>query len=357
MYLTCSCEAKSMKRTKILITCALGDYMRAEVDCIKAIKDETLGQIEVCGTDIRKTALNYVPLDHFFKVPRIDEDDYLEAIYSICKSNEIDLLIPTHSRELEMFKESRREFEKIGTKIMVSNGLLNIANDKILCREFMIANGIDVPQSAVVKSFDEYEKLQRENPAKTFCVKLRNSCGGRGFYVIGDGKYSKGDRTEEKFLSLECLKGLFNENDEYLIQEYLPGREFTVDLICDNGTFLCGAVKLNTSMKNGVAENSIIVKNNEALELCKKLSEKLMIDGNAGFDLKESSDGRIYIIDVNPRLTATISLVVKSGLDLVHLGIRKALGLTLPDDLGEAVEGTEVHRKLYDVFEREGVII
>mgnify|MGYP000599909803 CR=1 FL=1 len=43
---------------------------------------------------------------------------------------------------------------------------------------------------------------------------------------------------------------------------------------------------------------------------------------HGGFDLKENSDGVPYIIDINPRLTATVSLIQKAGLNLPYYGYR-----------------------------------
>ena len=346
-----------MKQTKILITCALGDYMKTEVDLIKSINDDDLGEIIVIGVDAKDKTYDYINLDKFYKVHSIDHYRYYDEIYNLCKEEKINLLIPTHTSELQFFHDYRHIFELIGTKVMVTGGELDIANDKIKCRDFMVDNKMPVPVSTVVKNFDQYKKFVSDYPDKTFCIKLRDNCGGRGFYVIRDSEYTKDSRIDKRSLPEKTLNMIFDENKEFLLQEYLPNDEYTVDILSENGKFICGATKKNFSMGNGVAEDSTIVYAPEILQQCTHLAYLLKLDGNIGFDLKEGSDGNVYIIDVNPRLTATVSLIVKSGLDIVHLGIRKSLGLKIPDTISEAKVGTSIHRKLYDVFEYEGGLI
>ena len=347
-----------MKTTKILITCALGDYMKSEIDCIKSISDKDIGSIEIYGADMNQQDYPYVDLEMCFKVPKVSDPFYADVIYQICYCLGIDLLIPTHSAELSIFKNLKEKFEKIGTKIMVAGGDIETANDKILLDKAMKSYGIPTPCSEEITTYEDLLVFICSHPEKRFCIKMRNGCGGRGFYIIGDSLYSTGDQTGERFISLESLEPLFEfRPSSYRVQEYLPNDEYTVDMLCVKGKMVAGAVKLNTSVVNGVAENSRIVCCPEAIEICSAIASQLCLDGNVGFDLKRGSDGVLYVIDVNPRLTATISLVVKAGLDLIHLGIRKALGFELPKEIPEAREGIKIHRKLCDVFEKDGELL
>ena len=346
-----------MKTTKVLITCALGDYMKSEIDCIKSISDEDIGSIEIYGADMNQQDYPYVDLEMCFKVPTVSDPLYADVIYQICYYLGIDLLIPTHSAELCIFKNLKEKFEKIGTKIMVAGGDIETANDKILLDRAMKSSGIPTPCSAAITTYEDLLVFICSHPEKRFCIKMRNGCGGRGFYIIGDSMYSTGDQTEKRFISLESLEPLFDFPASYLVQEYLPNDEYTVDMLCVKGKMIAGAVKLNTSVANGVAENSQIVSCPEAIEICSAIASQLGLDGNIGFDLKRGSDGALFVIDVNPRLTATISLVVKAGLDLIHLGIRKALGLSLPKEIHDAHVGIKIHRKLCDVFEKDGELL
>lgn len=334
--------------TKLLFTCALGEYMKGTIDCFRNNPDGIEFFIE--GADMAPMEFNAVGLDRFFQVPSCTDPHYIDDILDICQREKITALFPMNTNELEIFEAVKGRFEAIGTTVVLTTGRLGIANDKLRMNLFLSKRGVRQPLTRTACSYSDYQTVSARYPKIKLCIKLPHGCGGRGFRVIGDEEYIKERSAPVSYISQVELEKLFKNFDEvFMLQEYLPGTEYTVDVLAVNGKVVAGATKRNGDV-DGIAKRSEIVPNGEAFDQCVKACEALSLDGNVGFDLKENADGIPYIIDINPRLTATVSLIQKAGLNLPYYGYRYKTCGTIPESFPEAKVGARLVRQLADYF-------
>lgn len=326
--------------------------MQGTIACYKKNPDKM--KIRIVGTDMNDMTYNFVGVDAFYKVSRCTSPTYVDELCAICVKEKVDVLIPCNTNELEVLSQAKDLFAIIGTKVLVSDieGLL-IANDKIKSYEFFKNSGILTPTTLVTSSYDELRAFLDENEGTTFVMKQRHGCGSRGFRIIGRNDGFLDDKPSGVFIEDEELKRVFNGEDEYIVQEYLPGEEYTVDLVAYNGDAMYYACKLNSNMENGVARKSTIVKNSKCIAQCFKVCMELGLHGNIGFDLKCNKDGIPVIIDVNPRLTATVSLVAKAGVNLPYIALLMALKKPIRFDY-KLKYGTSLVRRIQDYYFDEG---
>ncbi len=334
--------------TKLLFTCALGEYMKGTLDCFRDNPDGV--EFFIVGADMVPMEFNASGLDRFYQVPSCKDPHYIDDIFDICQREKITALFPMNTNELELFETARERFAEIGTNVILTSGLLKIANDKLRMNLYLSRHGIRQPFTRTACSYSDYQTVSAKRPDTRLCIKLPHGCGGRGFRVIGDEEYIKERSAPISYISQVELEKLFKNFDElFMIQEYLPGTEYTVDVLSIKGKVVAGATKRNGDVE-GIAHRSEIVPNGEAFEQCVKACEALRLDGNVGFDLKENAEGVPYIIDINPRLTATVSLVQKAGLNLPYYGYCYKTGFPLPDCFPEARTGVRLVRQLSDYF-------
>jgi len=71
----------------------------------------------------------------------------------------------------------------------------------------------------------------------------------------------------------------------------------------------------------------------EATEIVTEANRLLRLNGNIGYDFKRDEDGELKLLEINPRISATVSLVVKAGLNIVEYGVFQGLGLPFPEDI------------------------
>lgn len=90
-------------------------------------------------------------------------------------------------------------------------------------------------------------------------------------------------------------------------------------------------------------------KKEDAYKLCEDIVSMLNLDGNIGFDFMLDENDEPVLTDLNPRVTATVILYKKGGLNLPYLRVKQLLREQLPDV--EIKYGVEMKRRYWDVFE------
>lgn len=331
----------------ILLTCCLGDYMTGTIKCFK--ENGYGDDIRVVGVDVRPMLCNFVGVDSFYQVPRSDDPAYLGTILEICMKEHVDVVIPLNTMELIPFENAKSFFADHNIKVMTAGTGLNFVNDKESFALFCKAKDIPSPLQETFTDYQLAKEFVLEHDDITLCCKKPDSCGARGFHVIGTPGKVDAVAKDQNVISVDALQQIIKNEGRVLIQEYLPGDEYTVDILAHHGRAMLACIKKNSCMENGVAMVSEVVDEPSVLPLCVKVVRAAMLDGNVGFDLKLSADGTPYIIDVNPRLTATVSLCRAAGLNLPYLGLRKALQKPLPPIKYPTV-GWKCYRRIEDHF-------
>ena len=326
-----------MKDITVLITAAGNVFMPGTTSCLKNNGERN---IRLIGADMNDDPTMLEMVDAYYPVPRGDDPSYVDVLLDICKKEKVDVVLPIMSVELNALAENKGRFENEGVQVSVSRlDSLLIANDKLALFDYMKANGLPCAEYVAVDSVVELEKavISLGYPHKRVCVKATNSSGSRGFRIL-DANKSKYDmffneKPSSSFITLDELISILSEREEFpklMVMEYLPGTEYTVDLLADHGKVLYNCCRKSTHMENSIMLDGIIVDNQAVLKLCEQVVESLKLDGNIGFDIKERGDGTPVIMECNPRITAGIPAFAAAGVNLPYLCVKKLLGEKLP---------------------------
>ena len=326
-----------MKDITVLITAAGNMFMPGTTACLKENGERN---IRLIGADMNDDPTMLQMVDAYYQVPRGDDPSYVDVIFNICKKEKVDVVLPVMSVELNVLSLNKNKFENEGIRISVSDSnSLFIANDKLALFNYMRDNGLPCAEYRSVSNINSLKEAVHElgYPKKRVCVKATNVSGSRGFRIL-DSVKSRYDmffneKPNSAFITLDDLLSIMSENEiipEMMVMEYLPGAEYTVDLLADHGEVLYSCCRKSTNMENSIMLDGIVSDNKEVLELCRKVTEKLRLDGNIGFDVKEREDGTPMIMECNPRITAGISAFAAAGVNLPYLCVKKLLGEELP---------------------------
>jgi carbamoyl-phosphate synthase large subunit len=120
------------------------------------------------------------------------------------------------------------------------------------------------------------------------------------FPLIAKPRFGKGSNNiiEDK-LDLEYVLSKFKN---MIFQEYLPGTEYTVDVLSDLTEKPIMAIpRIRIDTKAGISVKGKIKRDLMIENLCKKTAETLGIKGPCCIQLKESENGELKIIEINPR--------------------------------------------------------
>jgi len=302
---------------------------------IKSLRQVKERKIKIIGVDARKDAVGSVLADEFSTIPLATEKDYIPSLLKISKKFKVDVILPLNTEELITLAKNKDLFEKQGVKISISSPeSLEIANNKYLLMKTMKSD-IPVPEFYLVKDLNSFKKAVSElgYPKNKVCFKPPISRGQRGFRIL-DSEINRLDLLlnqkptsivtilEEIIPVLEKAKTF----PELLVMEYLPGKEFSVDVLADKGKSLIVIPRTRDYIKMGISFEGTLVNNKRIVKYSKKIVKKLGLQGNIGFQFKEDKKGVPKLIECNPRLQGTVVINTFAGVNLVYLAVKLALG-------------------------------
>lgn len=330
---------------------------------IKCLKNNGERKIKVVGGDIDNDPSNQYGVDVFRCIPLVSDMNYTQEIARICEEEGVDILLPQMSAELPLYLEHLDVFAKVGTLVsMTQSDSVTIANNKRKLFDFMSENQIPVPKYYKVSSLEELrEGLSKLGyPEKPVVIKVAEGSGSRGVRVI-DENQSRFERfikekpssicvsyEEIKEILIDGLKRSGQNFPELILMEYLSGDEYDIDLLAEKGRVLYIAGRRNTQMLMSITQTSVLEYNQRAENIAEELVKKLELDGNIGLDFKFDEEGQVQLLEINPRIDATVSIFAAGGMNLPYLRVKQLLKEELPKV--DVQYGVHMKRKYLEIF-------
>ncbi|MGH2568501.1 MAG: ATP-grasp domain-containing protein [Bacteroidota bacterium] len=245
--------------------------------------------------------------------PSKGKDALMERMTAISKSEPIDLVFPNLDSELDNFVDAQQELNKLGIQsfLPTRDQLKRRAKKNLpaLAKELEL----EVPESKTVSDLREAERAAEE---LTFPLMVKGLFY-EAFHV---------STVAELFSGTQWIAQRWGF--PVLLQKYIPGEEYNLAGLGDGFGGLVSAVCMKkvfvTDKGKGWAGVSIL---NEDLF---KASERFVstLKWRGGFELETliSDEGRLYLIEVNPRFPAWIYLAKACGINLPYAYCQLALG-------------------------------
>lgn len=322
-----------MKDITILSTACGAMFMPGFFRCLKYNGERN---IRIIGCDSSNVSYMSAIVDAFYQVPKLNEYNYIPKIIDICIKENVDIVFPQISMELNLFRNNDAEFNARGIKIAcMKDERLSIANNKYHLYEYMKNNGLDTPNFYSINDSSSLILAAKElgYPKHDVCVKIADGSGGRGVRILSANK-SKADiflheKPNSFYTSLEDMAEIIDSIDNkpnIIAMKALPGCEYTVDLLADKGEVICMVGRRNTTSSMSIAQTSVIEYKKEAYDICSSIVKLLNLDGNIGFDFMLDENEKPILTDLNPRITATIILYMATGINFPYMRIKQLLG-------------------------------
>lgn len=304
-------------------------------DLITELRSNADGEeMYIVGMNCNPKAIPRNELDKEYIVPRINDPCYVDTLYRICKEEKIDVVMPFVTAELELATKYRARLAEIGTAVSVSSPeSLKIVGDKIALGkrypEYM-------PRQMVMKCEGDLKKFCKEvgYPQKSICCKLTGRCGGLGFAILNENKgrditiYNK--YGVPRYITFAMFRELYrNCPEEIILQEYEEGVDYSMCILADHGRIEYALGFKASVMVFGSAVYAEICQNDEAFDIAKRITEETGLDGNACFDFIINKAGRACLLEVNPRVSATLPFIARAGLNLPYLRCKQLLGQSI----------------------------
>lgn len=251
--------------------------------------------LTICGADISETAPALYFCDKKFIVPRISNQDYIPALLEICQREKITALIPTIDTDLLILAQNKARFSQIGTTVVVSEpDKISICRDKRLTTDFFTSVGLKAP-----RTFDCVAEYDQGFPA---------------FIKPKDGSSSINVFKVENEAELRAYAA---QVPDYIIQPYVEGTEYTVDVFCDldgNPVFITPRIRL--AVRSGEVLKTEICMDEKIIWEIRQLIAAYKPCGAITVQLiQDLKSGTNWYIEINPRFGGGAPLSIKAGAD------------------------------------------
>ncbi|PQZ57248.1 MULTISPECIES: ATP-grasp domain-containing protein [Bacillus] len=250
---------------------------------------------KIFTADLKETAPTIYFSDKHFIVPHVNEEGYINELLKICRSEMINLIIPLIDTELMLLANKAKVFEGIGVKVLVSSMELNkIANDKKYTYNFFVSNNIPTPR---VFSDEEIERKEYQFP---LLIKPYDGSSSKGVTKIMNEK------------ELEFFKEYI---PNAMIQEYVSGEEYTIDIMVDfYGNIKTIVPRLRIETRAGEVSKGMTKKDIEIIKAAETVIKALPNPiGCITLQCFKKEDGQITFIEINPRFGGGIPLSIEAG--------------------------------------------
>jgi carbamoyl-phosphate synthase large subunit len=310
-------------------------------------------------TDADKNAIGQHLAKDFVIIPRAADGNFIEAVLAVCRKHNIHVLLPLVTRELIPLALHKKDFEANGVKVLVSEApSLEIANNKSKLYEFLQWRGIDVPDFRIAETIDQFKTAAAElgYPDKTICFKPSESNGSRGFRIINtdldEAHLLFNEKPNTTYISYNDAVRILSSKPfpELLVSEFLPGEEYSVDCVANNGDTIIAVPRLRKKMINGITAEGEFVKEESIINYCSQIIKELKLHGNIGIQVKKSAAGKFLILEINPRVQGTIAAALGAGVNLPALAVKQELDLTITPEETTVKWGTKFGSYRTEVF-------
>jgi carbamoyl-phosphate synthase large subunit len=324
---------------------------------IKCLQQNPSFNITVADAD--KDAIGKHLVKEFEIIPFAKDSNFIEAILAVCRKHNIHVLLPLVTKELIPLALHKKDIEANGVKVLVSEvASLEIANNKSKLYEFLQWRGIAIPDFRIAETIDQFKTAAVElgYPGKTICFKPSESNGSRGFRIINadldEAHLLFNEKPNATFISYDDALRILSSKPfpELLLSEFLPGEEYSVDCLANDGDTVIAVPRLRKKMINGITTEGEFVKEENIIAYCTQIIKELKLHGNIGIQVKKSAAGKFLILEINPRVQGTIASALGAGVNLPALAVKKELGLTITPDETTVKWGTKFSSYRTEVF-------
>ncbi|HEX2305944.1 MAG TPA: ATP-grasp domain-containing protein [Nitrososphaeraceae archaeon] len=250
----------------------------AGINTIKSLKMVKY-PVRIVASDTNPISAGFFMSDAYEVLPEIDSKLYIIRLFEIIAKHRIGILMPSSGYDIYRYSENKEKLLKLGAFPVVSDKqTMEVCRDKMETFNYL-SKKFDLPFTTL-----NYKKASK-------------------FPLIAKPRYGKGSKGILKIDDEAEFNYVQFKNDNLIFQEYLPGTEYTIDVLSDLECEPIIAVpRIRLQTRAGISTVGKIVKDEHISETCKSIAKYLKIRGPCCIQMKESKEGILKIVEVNPRM-------------------------------------------------------
>ncbi|NOS88675.1 MAG: ATP-grasp domain-containing protein [Methylococcaceae bacterium] len=259
-------------------------------------------EVKLFGGSSKSDHGEFVYERHISDIPFVSEPMFLSRINQVITELNIDYILPAHDSVVLQLAESQHKGELLCPVITSPLETCRIARSKKQTMEFF---------KGIIRTPYVYKEI---NQVTEFPVFLKPDVG-------------QGSKGTVFVMSKEEAQFHLAYNQELLILEYLPGAEYTIDCYTDNvGDLIFYGGRQRCRISNGISVNTKPVVMDGIKDIAITINKHLNMRGMWFFQVKETKDGDLALMEIAPRMAGTMGMYRNLGVNFALMNIYELEG-------------------------------
>ena len=261
------------------------------------------------GVDVDPLAPALQIVHKGYIVPTVGSEDYVSTLETICRREEIDLVLPLIDPDIAVLSVARPILEATGARVgIVSPTAVAVTADKWRTNQFFQALGLTTPRSWLP------EQLRETDIVYPLFIKPRSGSAGKDAFRV------ENQRDLEFFLEYVPVP---------IVQQCIDGPEITSDVLCDlEGTLLGVVSRRRIEVRTGEVAKGVTVHCQAVIDACARIADGLPAVGPITVQCLMHGDVP-HFTEINSRIGGGVPLAIAAGFDVPSLLLGRFAGLAV----------------------------
>lgn len=267
----------------------------------------------VVVTDVNPMSPAVYAADRAFRAPLSVDPGYIDHIFRVAIGEGVGLVVPTIDDELALFGEAVPQFAEAGIRVAVSSPeTSSLCDDKFATCQLLREAGIAAAASWLPNA------LPADLSFPLF-VKPRSGRGGVSAYPIHSRRH---------------LEFFLDYVSDPIVQVFLDGPEFTIDMLCGFDSQVLSIVpRRRDVIRAGVIDRGCTVNDPSLIALAQACAQAIPFVGAVNIQCR-MVNGRPVVFEINPRFSGGIPLTIEAGADFPRMLVDLTAGRAVRPSIG-----------------------
>lgn len=255
-------------------------------------------------------------------------DAYVDDLLEILSLQRVPVLVASHDGSIEALRSRRTEVAAHTGLALALDGPLGLAVDKERTLEVARALGLPVPIGRAIEDPSQISDLLEYvglpavvKPTRSWVHTASRGCRLAAQDVL-TGKEAR-----------RAVDTIVSAGGRAVLQQWLPGRREAISVFRARGRVWAEFAQLAHRMYPPLGGSSVVRESiavpEDAGAAARALVEALDLDGYAEIEFRRDKHGTPMLMEINPRLSASVELSVRAGVNFPEMVYRWAAGQPL----------------------------
>ena len=254
---------------------------------------------KIVSTDADVLSAGLYLADRGYVVPTANDPSFIQETMKIIGAEHVGVILPTSGFDIVPYSKNKKSLENMGASVAMS--------------------AYDVIEMCLNKEKFYHQLKHKFNLPHT----TTNQSEIDVFPCITKPIFGKGSKDVFMCHDENKLNMVLSKYEDMLIQEYLPGKEYTIDVLSDlDGTALLAIPRERVEVKAGISFKGKIILDEAIQEECLNVAEYMGVKGPSCMQMKCDTEGVPKMMEVNPRMGGGTIMTTYAGVNFPELIIK-----------------------------------